>query len=220
VNDAVGREWILSSVNPTDYRLDMRKEAAIKLSQDTLTQSMNTIEEEGERLGSCRGKRSASRQAAQVSRILVQLLASTIRACRAILQTAAMLELSEVKDGPFKSQEEARSKHGGSAIEHKDRPRFSDRPKGKVRYGGCSPARRWSCWPRLARRTSAGRDAGPLGDRLVLTGCGAPLRTFHQGNVGNRLAIVLDNVVLSAPTIEMRSRPGPDHGRWGSAGGG
>ncbi len=30
-----------------------------------------------------------------------------------IMQAAALLELGEVKDGPFRSQEEALSKHGG-----------------------------------------------------------------------------------------------------------
>ena len=44
VNDATGQQWVLSAENSTDYRLTLRTESALKLRQDTLTQSISTIE--------------------------------------------------------------------------------------------------------------------------------------------------------------------------------
>src|SRR5580658_1682871 len=44
VNDQVGTEWILTPVNQTDYRLTMQPSYSLKLKDDTLTQSMSTIE--------------------------------------------------------------------------------------------------------------------------------------------------------------------------------
>ncbi len=44
-------DWILTPVNPTDYRLNMKPSEAIKLKQDTLVQTMHTIERKINALG-------------------------------------------------------------------------------------------------------------------------------------------------------------------------
>src|SRR5487761_629010 len=44
VNDNFGSNWILTPINQTDYRLTMQATYALKLKDDTLTQSMSTIE--------------------------------------------------------------------------------------------------------------------------------------------------------------------------------
>ena len=51
VNDNFGNGWILTPVNQTDYRLTMQPTYALKLKQDTLTQSMSTIEKKINGLG-------------------------------------------------------------------------------------------------------------------------------------------------------------------------
>jgi preprotein translocase subunit SecF len=50
-NDRVGQQWLLVSENSTDHRLNLRKEAAAKLRQDTLTQSIRTMERKINGLG-------------------------------------------------------------------------------------------------------------------------------------------------------------------------
>ena len=51
VNDNFSSDWILTPVNPTDYRLTMQPSYALKLKDDTLTQSINTIDKKINGLG-------------------------------------------------------------------------------------------------------------------------------------------------------------------------
>src|SRR5215471_10900224 len=51
VNDTFGDVWILTPVNPTDYRLTIKPSEALRLKADTLTQSTNTIEKKINGLG-------------------------------------------------------------------------------------------------------------------------------------------------------------------------
>jgi len=51
VNDNFGGVWNLTPVNQTDFRLTMKPSEALKLRQDTLTQSMHTIEKKINALG-------------------------------------------------------------------------------------------------------------------------------------------------------------------------
>src|SRR5882762_10032640 len=51
VNETFGNAWILTPVNQTDYRMTMQPTYALKLRQDTLTQSMSTIEKKINGLG-------------------------------------------------------------------------------------------------------------------------------------------------------------------------
>ena len=53
-----------------------------------------------------------------------------------IMQTAAMLEIDEVKDGPFRSQDEALAKHGGVLpLEHQAGQGGARAPASRVRAG-------------------------------------------------------------------------------------
>src|SRR5579863_9716888 len=44
INDNFSSAWILATVNATDYRLTMQASYGLKLRQDALTQSINTID--------------------------------------------------------------------------------------------------------------------------------------------------------------------------------
>jgi preprotein translocase subunit SecD len=44
INEAAGQQWILSPTAEVDYRLNLRPEAAVKLRQDTLVQTISTME--------------------------------------------------------------------------------------------------------------------------------------------------------------------------------
>ena len=51
VNDNFSTAWILTPVNSTDFRMTMQPTYALKLKDDTLTQSINTIEKKINGLG-------------------------------------------------------------------------------------------------------------------------------------------------------------------------
>lgn len=203
VNDNLSTAWILTPVNQTDYRLTMQPTYALKLKQDTLTQSMNTIEKKINGLGLAESSVQQRGGSNSESEILVQLPGVDDPArIKQILKTAAMLELDEVRGGPFSSREEAMSSKGGVL------PLDSQILKSPGRAGG--PPEFWI----LARTpVVTGRDLrdakpqqGDMGrweTNFVLTQEAAKrFERFTAANVGNRLAIVLDKMVLSAPTIE------------------
>jgi len=106
--------WIITAVNSTDYRLNMRPSELLALKRDTVDRSMQTIGNRINALGLTEpvvqqeGRRDAD------FRILVQLPGVDDPArVKDIIGTAAVLEIVEVKDGPFPSQEQALAQHGG-----------------------------------------------------------------------------------------------------------
>ncbi len=207
VNDNFGSEWILTPVNPTDYRMTMQPSAALKLKQDTLTQSMGTIERKINGLGlsesSVQGRGGSGPESE--AEILVQLPGVDDPArIKQILQTTAQLELDAVVGGPFASREEAMSSKGGVL------PLNSVILRSVARNG--APPEFWIVNRTPEVRGSDLRDSQPQqGDMgrwetsFVLTQDAAKRFAAYTGaNVGNRLAIVLDKTVLSAPTIESK----------------
>ena len=121
-----------------------------------------------------------------------------------ILQTAAVLELYEVKDGPFcdrgRSPREAR-RHSASQHEA-DQGRGSGRLEHWVAAG--------HAYARGSRLRSSGCQTDPEPDgswetQFVLTQeAGKRFERYTEANVGNRLAIVLDNQWRLAPTINSK----------------
>jgi preprotein translocase subunit SecD len=203
VNDNYGGSWIVTPVNQTDYRMTLKPSEALKLRQDTLTQSMHTIEKKINGLGLAESSVQQRGRSDAESEILVQLPGVDDPArIKQILKTAAMLELYDVIDGPFGSREEAMAKKGGVL------PLNSQILRSAARGG--APSETWI----LARTpVVTGRDLrdaqpqqGELGrweTNFVLTQDAAKrFERFTGANVGNRLAIVLDKMVLSAPTIQ------------------
>ena len=217
--DLTGQQWVLASESSTDYKLTMRREAALKLRQDTLTQSMNTIEKKVNGLGVAEASVQQRGGSSGEAEILIQLPGVDDPArVKGILQTSALLELCEVKGGPFGSRDQALSANGGVL------------PLGSKLVRGSSRASDGGgeTWWLLARSPIVtGRDLrdaraqqsdaqGRWDTGFVLTQDAARrFERFTGANVGNRLAIVLDNVVLSAPTIQSKIS---DQGRITGAG--
>src|SRR5712691_2093747 len=203
VNDAFGGTWILTPVNQTDYRMTMKPSEALKLKQDTLTQSMHTIEKKINGLGLAESSVQQRGRSDAESEILVQLPGVDDPArIKQILKTAAMLELYEVIGGPFASREEAMASKGGVL------PLNSQIQKSAGK-GGAPP----EYWILARTPVVTGRDLrdaqpqqGEVGrweTTFVLTQDAAKrFERFTGANVGNRLAIVLDKMVISAPTIQ------------------
>jgi len=204
-NENFGNVWLLTPVGAEGYRMTMKPSEALKLKQDTLTQSMHTIEKKINGLGLAESSVQSRNRSAAEAEILVQMPGVDDPArVKQILKTAAMLELYEVQGGPFPSREQAMQSKGGSLP-------LSAQILPSVARGGASNEF-WILARGAVVKGTDIRDAsaaqGELGrweTNFVLTQDAAKrFEAFTGRNIGNRLAIVLDHFVLSAPTIQSK----------------
>jgi preprotein translocase subunit SecD len=200
-------EWILLGTNSTDYKLTMKPTESLKLKHDTMTQTMATIERKINGLGLAESSVQPTGRSDAEADLLIQLPnVDDPGHVKQLLQTQAVLEWDEVKDGPFGSREEALSKHGGvMPLNTKLAPTL---PRGGQQA--------WYLITRspIVRGTdirdahaSQGGDAGrgAWETNFVLTQDAAKrFGRYTEANIGNRAAIVVDGQIISAPTIQSR----------------
>ena len=206
INTSRYASWFLTGVSPTEYRLNMKPTDLIALKKDTLDQTKQTIEHRINGLGVGETTIQERRRADAEFELVVELPGVDDPArVKGIMQTAAMLELCAVKGGPYASRDDALAKNGGVL------PLDSKLVRGSARgeEGG-------DVWYLLGRTAVVtGRDLrnarpsrGEMGrweTDFVLGKDGARrFARFTESNIGNKLAIVLDNQVRSAPTIQNR----------------
>jgi len=199
--------WVLAPVSSTDYKMNIRPTEALALRRDTVERSIRTIENRINGLGLTESTVQQRGRSDAESEVLVQMPGVDDPArVKAILQTAAMLELTEVNDGPFMSRQEALAKHGGVL------PLNTRLVRQVVR--GADQGESWWLLTRSAvitgrdvRNARPGRDEfGKWETDFTLSQEAAQrFGRFTEANIGNRLAIVLDGQVRSAPTIQGRS---------------
>jgi preprotein translocase subunit SecD len=197
--------WNLKS-SGNDYALTMKPTDALEMRRNTVQTSINTIEARINGLGLAEAAvQPRGRQDAE-GEILVQMPGVDDPArIKQILQTAAVLELYEVKDGPFATEEEARSKHGGIL------------PLNTKLIRGAARSDANQGWLLVNRnpvvRGADLRDARPMQNQattqwevqfVLSQDAGRRFERYTEANIGNRLAIVLDNQWRLAPTIEGR----------------
>ena len=102
-------QWALTPVSSTDYRLNIRPSEALNLRRDTVERSIRTIENRINGLGLTQATVQQRGRSDAESEILVQMPAYTPRpVSRGSSQTAALLELVEAKDGPFRAVKKPR----------------------------------------------------------------------------------------------------------------
>src|SRR5437879_5017153 len=197
--------WIITAVNSTDYRLNMRPSELLALKRDTVDRSMQTI---GNRINALGLTEPVVQQEGRLDsdyRILVQLPGVDDPArVKDIIGTAAVLEIVEVKDGPFPSQEQALAQHGGVL------PLNTRLVKEPARGG---EGVRWYLVSRTPVVTGRDlRNARASQDEFHKWETGFSLspdgarrfERFTEANIGNRLAVVLDNQIRSVATIQAR----------------
>ncbi len=197
--------WIVTALSSTDYRLNMRPSELLSLKRDTVERSIQTIGNRINALGLTEPVVQQEGSADRDFRILVQLPGVDDPArVKDIIGTAAVLEIVEVKDGPFPSQEQALAQHGGVL------PLNTKLVKAPARGGeGVS-------WYLVSRTpVVTGRDlrnARASQDEFRKWETGFSLspdgarrfERFTESNIGNRLAVVLDNQIRSVATIQAR----------------
>jgi preprotein translocase subunit SecD len=198
-------EWVLTPQNATDYRLTMRPTNALQLWTKVLAESKNTIEKKVNGLGLSEATVQQRREDAD-SQLLIQMPGVDDPArVKQILQTAAVLELYDVRDGPYQSADEALAQNNG--VLPPDTKLIGKPASGQnTRGGGVYLASRTP----IVRGPDV-RDAhAQQGDlpnswdtNFVLSQDAAKRFSAYTGShIGGRLAIVLDGQVLSAPRIQ------------------
>jgi preprotein translocase subunit SecD len=200
-------EWVLSSLNPTDYRLTLKPTNALALWKNTLDLSKNTIDKKINALGLTEATVQQRREDAD-SELLVQMPGTDDPThVKQIIQTAGILELYEVKGGPFASREEALAQQGGILP-------LGTKLIGQPLASGSTPSKGGGVY--VVARTPVVRgqdimDAKPENGQMPGTwSTGFVLSQeasrrfgeFTGSHIGTPLAIVLDGKVLEAPNIK------------------
>jgi preprotein translocase subunit SecD len=201
--ETLGQAWILLGDEGGDLRLGIRKEMALRLREDTVIQCMHTIQRKIDSMGLAETvvQQRGGRDSAE---ILVQLPGVDNPArVKEIIRTQAQLELSPLIGGPYASREEAISANEGSL------------PASAKLVPGSSPSDTGKTWWLISRspviagidlrdaRAEAGEFPGRWDTGFMLQPAAAErFEKFTRSNIGNHLAIVLDNAVLGAPRID------------------
>ena len=205
VNDNFGNGWVLTPVNATDFRMNLKQTEVLKIKADALSQTKATITNKINQLGLSEASAQSRGGGANEAQLLVQLPGVDDPShVKQILSTAANLGLYEVVGGPFGSREEGMQSKGGVL------PLDSQFVKGRSEGG--QPPQVW-----LLKRTPVVlnrdiRDARPQQSQdrgwetefVLAQDAAKRFERFTGAHIHDRLAIVLDNVVLSAPVINAK----------------
>jgi preprotein translocase subunit SecD len=196
-------QWLLGAINSQDYRLNLKPTESLALRRDTLTRSMHTIESRINGLGLAESTVQQRGRSDAESELLVQLPGVDDPArIKQILGTAAMLELYDVKDGPFASPEQARLNYSG--ILPLNTKIIRQPPRGDQTEAYFVVTRTPVITGRDLRNARAQQgEFGKWETSFTLNQDGARrFERYTETHIGKRLAIVLDNAVRSAPTIQ------------------
>jgi len=202
VNDNFGSVWIMTGVNETDYRLTLKPSEALRIRADTLTQCMNVIEK---KINSYGLAESTVQQRGE-SQILVTLPGVDDPArIKQNLKTAAVLELYEVQGGPFASREEAMQSKNGILPLSSQIVSSAARGGAAVEYYilARTPVVRGQDL-RDAKPVQNGQNGGWETSFVLTQDAASRFAKFTGAHINDRLAIVLDKKVLSAPTIQAK----------------
>jgi preprotein translocase subunit SecD len=199
--------WNLTTVSETDYTLTPAAADLAALKRDTVEQTLATIQKRLRDLGVFGRASRRPGDGSAAYEIAVQIATSMDDPARVkeILVTRGRLEITPVKDGPFGNREEALAKYGGVL------PLATRLTKGIPRPG--EAAEMWYVLSRTPvitgrdlRETRASRDEMGRWETDFTLSKDAAQRfgRYTEANIGNRLAIVLEEQVRSAPVIQSR----------------
>jgi preprotein translocase subunit SecD len=186
----------------------MRPNIAIQLREEAVNQALQTIERRVNELGVA--EPIVARHGA-ADQILVQLPGVTdVNRAKEIIRSTALLELKLVEQGPFPSEDAAKQ-----AVNNNLPPDMMivSGSSDMAATGGGTPSTVYYIVRRVAPVTGRDlRNARPTLDENNLPAVSFTLNqegaarfgTFTEQNVGRSLAIILDNRVFSAPTIQSR----------------
>jgi len=201
-------EWTYQPVDASNWRLVMRPAALAQMKRDTVTQTIQTLGNRISGLGLAEESIQQRGRADAEYEIQVQLPGVDDPArVREILQTTALLEVREVKAGPYPSVEGALAAHGGVLPENSEVLRYQER-------GVAQAEERWYIVSRSsvitgrdlrnARESQSETSRGWATEFSLSVEAGQRFGRFTEANVGNNLAIVLDRKIRSVAVIKSR----------------
>lgn len=194
-------DWNLTSTSGSDYKLTLKPTSAQDLRKKTVASAIRTIQSRIDGLGLAESSVQQRGAAETEPEILIQMPGVDDPArIKQILQTAALLELHEVQEGPFASREQMLTQFNGIL------------PPGTKAVRGMGTQESWFILKRSPVITGRDlRDSRAAQDQMnngwvttfVLSQDAAGrFGRFTEANINKRLAIVLDGQVRSAPTIQ------------------
>jgi preprotein translocase subunit SecD len=198
--------YVLTAVNATDYTMRLKPTELIELKRDTVQRTMDTIGNRIDQLGLAEKSVQQYGRSGSDYQILVQLPGVDDPArVKELIGTAAVLEIDDVKDGPFPSRDALLAQHGGVL------PLGTKMAQAKPR--GTSEGEQWylvSKAPVVSGREM--RNARPGQDEFrkwetsftLSPEGGRRFGQYTERNIGNRLAVVLDNRIVSVATIQSK----------------
>jgi len=192
--------------NSSDYSMRLKPSELVALKRDTVERTIQTIGNRINELGLTEPSVQQYGRAGDQYQILVQLPGVDDPAhVQELIRTAAVLELTKVEDGPFASREALLSQHGGVL------PLNTKMVKAKPR--GAQEGEQWYLvgkTPVITGREMRNARASQGEFRKWDTNFtlspdgGKRFGRFTEANIGNRLAVALDNSIVSVATIESR----------------
>jgi preprotein translocase subunit SecD len=199
-------EWVLTSVNPTDYRLSLKPTNALALWKNTLELSKNTIDKKINALGLTEATVQQRREDSR-SELLVQMPGTDDPArVKQIIQTAGVLEIYDVKGGPFASREEALAQQGGvlpmgTKLIGQPNTQGSTSKAGGIYLVARSPIVRGT--DIMDAKPEQGKMPGTYATGFVLSQEAARhFADFTGSHVGGPLGIVLDGKMIEVANIK------------------
>jgi len=200
--------WTLTP-EASNYRLTLKQPVLADVRQRTLAQSVETIRNRIDRLGVT--EPTIQERGQGEYEILVQLPGvDDPQRVKELIQTTALLEIKKVEDGPFPSREAALSAHSGVLPPGSELVESVETPEGAT---STAPVRDWYLVTRAPavsgrelRSAQAGRDENNRPDvEFTLTADGARrFGEFTERNIGQRLAVVLDDRIQTVASIQSR----------------
>ena len=197
-------DWILTPVNATDYRMNMKPTALIELKRNTVQQSVDTIEKRVNALGLVEPTVQPYGDPVTRSDILVELPGEDDPAhVKSIIGQTAQLKIVEVlPEGPWPTKEAALAAKGGILPLGTELLEYVSACNGGwylTKRGGVITGQDM----RNARFGTDPDHPGRWETSFTLAQDGARrFERFTGANIGNRLAVVLDNQIRSVATIE------------------
>jgi preprotein translocase subunit SecD len=198
--------YSVTVLNSTDYSLKLKPTDLINVEKQTVQAAIDTIGNRIDSLGLAEKTVTAYGRTGADFQILVQLPGVDDPAhVQELIGTAAKLEICAVKDGPFGSKDEALAKHNGVL------PLNTRVLKAKPR--GDSPGDRWYIVDKhgvVSGDELRNARAGQGDMRKFLTSftlspeAGKRFARYTEANIGNNLAVVLDDYIVSVAVIQSR----------------
>jgi len=205
VNDKYS-DWVLTPVSSTDYTMRMKPSDLVAMKRDTVDREIQTISNRINQLGLTEPTVQQYGRAGDEYQILVQLPGVDDPAhAKELIQTTAVLEITDVKDGPFPSRDAVLAQHGGVLPLNTKLVRALPRGTGEGEQWylvGKNPVIRGT----EMRNARAGQDEFRKWetDFTLSQDAGRRFGAFTEANIGNRLAVVMDNNIVSVATIQSR----------------